>query len=215
MVTKSTNDVITYGYLIDEVLTKIKAMCQNISGSGKWANVPAQLKKGYTQSWAVPNGRANVTFTLNNAAFQEVAESTISTQLTEFLSSRGIATKTDKQVNAKGVFNFYSNIGSFLAARVVLVTSDLTTTKCVMYNSQSVTYPATNIADAANLTDAELTTAFTELCSKINNVQKGFIARYDVAYNCSSSSSSSCSSSSCSCSSSSSSSSLFIAYMRI
>ena len=218
------NDKITYKDLTDYVLTLIKTKCSNIDAFA--SNVPSTLKNGGT--WTIATKTSNkrnggdgseangnkpampityasvtvtATGTVNDAVLSTVSNETVKSQLDSFLTSRGIATKSEEVVSFKGIMNFYNNISSFLATKLVYVTNSFNAGTFIFYNSSASSYPSTNIGhNDINFSNDEIKTSLDDIINAINNVSNVHYASTTINY---------------ASSSSSSSSSTFIAYMDI
>ena len=214
--TIATNQVIVYQDLLDFVLTNLKAKCSNIDTFA--SNVPVSLRNGSSYvlaSTPVGNGTVTATGTVNDSLLVTVPTATVEQQLNDFLIARGIKNKPDRVVAFKDIMNFYNNIASFLATKLMFVSNSFGSGTFIFYNSANNSYPSVNLnVSDINFTNPEIKTSITDLMNAINNVSNTHYAATTIVYTCSSSSSSSCSSSSSS-SSCSSSSSMFIAYMDI
>ena len=214
--TIATNQVIVYQDLLDFVLTNLKAKCSNIDTFA--SNVPVSLRNGSSYvlaSTPVRKGTVTATGTVNDSLLVTVPTATVEQQLNDFLIARGIKNKPDRVVAFKDIMNFYNNIASFLATKLMFVSNSFGSGTFIFYNSANNSYPSVNLnVSDINFTNPEIKTSITDLMNAINNVSNTHYAATTIVYTCSSSSSSSCSSSSSS-SSCSSSSSMFIAYMDI
>lgn len=230
----NVGEVITYSDLVDLVLTSIEKRCQNI---GYLKNIPSSLinasykingnvtttitdhglgAQTYVDNRIWQSGAVSYDVKINkdNDPFRVVSLDTIRTQLSDFLSNRGIAQPKETVMTQRGILNFFINVASFVKTKVVTVGNDLTQDTAVVYVSSNNTiedFPRNN----SNLGDIKPTELSKEnvadmigALARITNYQQIY---YDLTVNCCSSSSSS-SSSSCS---SSSSSSIFIAYLMI
>lgn len=170
-------------------------------------------------------------YNTNDSRHAEVAEVTMINQLKNFLKSVGIPFDSDTnevantEVSTRGLINFYNNIASFLATKLIIVKSQLVNNSYVFYNptdNASAAYNYDSSMSAANFnatkaTASDVSNSIRMLQNTLQSVKKISVVRYNIQYSStsscssssSSSSSSSCSSSSCS---SSSCSTIFIAY---
>lgn len=222
-----TDNVITYSDLIDKTLELIKSKCSNIDAFG--SSVPAALKNG--TSWTLSSAsvshrvsssgkQTTATHTLtakatvSDTTLAVVSSATVLSQLTSFLTSRGIYQTPDEHVTFKGIINFYNNISSFMSAKLMFVTNSFGAGTFVFYNNTGSTYPScTSYDNLEQYTLPQIQTNVQEVLNSVNNVQNLHYATTSLTYNSSCScSSSSSSSSSSSCSSSSS---TYIVYMDI
>ena len=220
-----TGQVITYQDLIDKTLSVISEMCCNIDSLS--SSVPAELKSGWTSDIATGetyrtnyNGssaglsntaipiKATIT-AVNHSYLDIVSLDTVKSQLTSFLTNRGIATKIDTTVTLRGLLNYISNVSSFIAAKCAFVASYKVPNGIVAYQSRANSYIGL-VTDENEPIDQYIIKDFTGLVQSLSNqVSRIYNVNYQISMTCCSSCSSSCSSSS----SSSSSSSFFIAYM--
>lgn len=225
--TLATDNIITYSDLIDKTLELIKSRCQNIDAFA--SSVPSTLKNGasWTLSTATVSHRVSssgkqssanhtltTTATVSDSTLVTVTSDTVKSQLNSFLTSRGIYQTPDEHVSFKGIVNFYNNVSSFMAAKIMFVTNSFGAGTFVFYNSSGSTYPSCTVYDnLEQYTLSQVQTNVQEVLNSVNNVQNLHYATTTLTYNSSCScSSSSSSSSSSSCSSSSS---TYIVYMDI
>lgn len=207
---------LTYDDLVSTALVKIKSLCHNINAYS--ASVPDQVKGavGYTQTDSLNMAKYTYTLEANtDGVIGIVPESTVDTQFNNFISYSGIGSKGNKPITTRGIMNFYNNLSSFCAVRLVSVSSQLAPNPVMFYNA----VPADNISTYPNIaqnTDSldyvgstDVTTLLNSLNESLNKVTKTHTVQYATSISCSSSSSSS---SSCSCSSSSS---IYIAYFNL
>lgn len=203
---------IEYADLISQVTSKITSICQNVDS---FRNVPAQMKHGAENYRGTGGNNQLFTVTVDDNFMKEsnvVPSSTVSSQLTSFLNSRGINTsyKNDKVITARDLLNFYQNIAIFIDTKIVQVKSTFTNTGVIFYDKDATPPSAANIGtDTPNnkISTANINTLLDGLQTSLSNISRMHIVnqKWTVNCSCSSSSSSSCSSSS----------SLFIAYMRM
>lgn len=212
------NASVTYGDLITEAYNKIIALVQNRDA---YSNaVPAEIKAGYKKTTTITLDHAlnkPVTYTFvmpTDPRLAVVSTQQINTDWNNFLTSRGLSSQANQPISTRGILNLYNNIAAFCSVKLILVTSQLTSTECVFYNPVDTNYPDVPSTDPNEyITYADITELLDVLSDTINSVTKLYIARYNITTaSCSCSSSSSSSSSSCSCSSSSS---IFIAYFKL
>ena len=205
--TIATNQVIVYQDLLDFVLANLKAKCSNIDTFA--SNVPVSLRNGSSYVLASTpggNGTVTATGTVNDGLLVTVSSATVEQQLNDFLVARGIKNKPDRVVAFKDIMNFYNNIASFLATKLMFVSNSFGSGTFIFYNSANTSFPSVNLdITSIDFTNPEVKTSITDLMNAINNVSNTHYAATTIVYTCSSSSSSSCSSSS----------SMFIAYMDI
>ena len=160
-----------------------------------------------------------------------VTEQNIKDDFNDFLSARGINI-TDKVkdntegnkseiISMKGIMNFYANVSSFIASRLIYVVDSYGHGPVLFYNHNSgisysnVTFDSIIDKNHPDFTSSEIETCTNNLLDSLTNTTKVYNVNVVLNYYSSCCSSSSSSSSSSSCSSSSSSSSWFIAYMDI
>lgn len=211
--TIKTGQKIVYKDLIDDVYNKILSTCCNI---GSFKNgIPSSMKNGSTyiiSSNTVGSSTYKVSATVNDDVMVVVQKETVKTQLDQFLADRGIKSKENEVITFKGMMNFYNNIASFFAAKLILVeTSFGNDGAFLFYNAKETNYTSVSAIPMTDVdfTPTQIETSMSEMLKAINSTTKTWYPKTNITYTCSSSSSSS-SSSSCS-----SSSSMFIAYMEI
>ena len=233
---------ILYKDLKDYALNLIKSSCWNINNknSTSWSEYSAYISNkstpshfrngaswtiltkkvtekktnsGHTKSIAIPNCTITYKTTINDKLLVPVYHGTIDTQLTSFLTSKGINTKSNEVVSFKGMLNFMNNLAVFMASKLVHVVNSIDGQSYIFYVASANPDTSKNAITDNNLTSKDIETNLQQIMAAINNVSNVHYASNVISYTCSSSSSSS--SSSCSSSSSSSSSSMFIAYMQL
>lgn len=198
-------NLIKYGELKAKTLEMIKAKCCNIE---TWKDVSPKLIDGATFDIA-RTSRCAAVATVSDNVLKIVSDSTVTNDFNNFLTSRGIVYKNDEVISFKAMMNYFNNVSSFIATKLVTVSNSFGSGKYIFYNSQNNSYPAVNTGKDIDFTPSDVSSTINEMLGIINNVSKIHYPTTNITYTCSSSSSSS-SSSSCS-----SSSSLFIAYMEI
>ena len=124
------NNEIRYQELIDFVLNLIKTKCSNVDNLAP--ELPDAFKNGVkfviASQYFPASGRmgahTNYAYgTVSDETLNVVPLSTVRSQLEEFLSSRGILTKSREIVSYKSIMNFYNNVSSFLATKLIMVTN--------------------------------------------------------------------------------------------
>lgn len=170
--TITQNNMITYEDLLTESIKKIQSVCSNIGDSYN-DDVPALLRNGTSDlvikefpitensqgevyksacnGWVISNHTSNIKATVEDTMLNLVPISTIKRQLEEFLSSRGVKTQSNETITFKNMMAFYNNLASFLSSKLVYVTSLYTTSVCVFYNPNNVTYPNVTIQDGISV----------------------------------------------------------------
>lgn len=218
---------IKYQDLLTYIYDNIKSLCYNVDTIS--SSIDSKLK--YNTSWTVAssNGRTLVAKVTDDFLTSPVSLDVVKTQLTEYLSARGLLGKDNQIVSFKNIMHFYNNIAAFLSTKLVFVMGTYNTTDAFLcYDPNQTSFPAVNtqcpttslayndaVARASDLKydKSQVMTTVNDIMTAINKTSRIHYAKTTLTFtSCSSSSSSS--SSSCS-SSSSSSSSLFIAYMNI
>ena len=129
--------------------------------------------------WAVARVSVNA-----NTALNVVSTSTIQSQWNLFLQERGLLSRTDRVVTTKGLMTFYNSIASFMAARIVIVSSSYgTTVRQFFYNgTNGLGYPAVNPGGDNELISGNDITTFTiNLNQILNNVVKAMPASATVS----------------------------------
>lgn len=153
--TLATNDVITYGDLVNYALTKIKSMCHNIGSFS--SSVPAQYRTGggekqIASATVAKSGSARPQYAaymyagVDDAVLTTVAESTVTNEFNSFLASRGINAKADTVVTFKLLTNFFANMAAFISAHTWIIYNPLIGTRGItFYHAGTVTYPSVSI----------------------------------------------------------------------
>ena len=218
-----TKKVATYKDLVNGTINTIKNLCSNV-GSFSSA-VPTQWYNGhqYTKTATFKtkvvagtvsssNTSSTVTYTLNaNSLIKVVPESTVVSQLEDFMKTRGIFVTEDNTVmTSRGIINFMVNAAAFIKARVTVVSSNVHNVSLAFYNTDNSSY--VDVTSINNVDPQNFSLTYVDQLNKaLNNIDRHQTLTYNTKVSCCSSSSSS-SSSSCS---SSCSSSFFIAYMEL
>lgn len=188
--------------------------------------------KDATHNIAISAHTSTVKAVVADAMTSTVQSTVVTNQINAFLSDRGINVGSKEPVyvdgkptggeyvSLKSIMNFYANISSFIASRLVFVTNSFGNGPFLFYNgADTVTYGNELFQSDENFTVTDINNCMQQIMESVTNTSKAHNVITTISYacsSCSSSSSSSCSSSSSSsCSSSSSSSSFFIAYMDI
>lgn len=216
------NETITYGDLVENFKNWIqnKANLINVANDDNEYNrkVPEEWRSGYVKNLSVSRTNAQEPGPIQNVgASLKIRESsvigrvsidTVMSQFNQFMSSRGLSTKTDTQISTRGVINFWNNVAAFCSTNIVLVSSNEKTTPQKMYKSNTSWPSVPNIGDSELITASDVTTMLSSIEDIVNKTTKLHQIIYDISAVSSSSSSSCC----CSCSSSSS---VYIVYMNI
>lgn len=157
--TIKNNKKIVYQDLVESAIAQIKSVCENIDSFPKY--VPNELKNGQEitigtyyvpgqtwlngkkshHGWTIKDHTSELKLRVEDDVLNIVSESTIRQQLDEFLIERGLKTQSDEIMTFKNMMDFYNNLASFIAARVVYVTSIYTPSVCVFYNSKAANFP--------------------------------------------------------------------------
>lgn len=147
--------IITYKDLVDYAVNKIKASCHNIDAFS--SIVPEQYKNGSvitkaskywprtSHPWGV-QWRAEHTSTIkattSDSALAVVPLATVTSQINEFMQSRGLLTKEDTVMSFKTIINFFNNLSAFMSVKLWHIYSPVQGTRgIIFYNSGAVTYP--------------------------------------------------------------------------
>ena len=137
------NQIITYGELVQLFLDKITSLCKNV---GSYSGVPNEMKSGFTQT--ITRDKSSVVINVDaNTVIPTVTASTISQQLNDYLELKGVKTKANTIMTTTSLLNFYNVAAAFVTAKVVLVTSYLTSTTVPMYKSNSTSWPTPPVID--------------------------------------------------------------------
>jgi len=199
----TSDTVITYVTLRNAFVDWIKTIADNLD----LANVPAQFKTPFSMETPHVN-LGYVTVTLqDNQGIQQVSQNQIIIDVDDFMSARGIDTKSNKPVTTKGIIQFWNYAAIFCTARLTRAVSTVTNKTPLIYRTGTVSYASPGISDDNNyIVNTDINNALAALMSTINNYSKVISMVYSYAAHCcccSSSSSSSCSSS------------VFIGYMKL
>jgi hypothetical protein len=214
--TIASRQPIYYSDLRNTVLNNIYSLVKNRDQFDP--AVPAELKTGFHSEYYGDTNRTNVdspsqykisfsrasgctlSYDLLDTNFSVVTTATIANEFEQFLISRGINTKSRKEITIKGILNFFNNVSAFCSVKLVMVTSQLTDRQFIFYYPGAVTYPAVSPAEdygAALPTNADIISLVDNLNTTLNAVTKTYTAKYSIStVSCCSSSSSSSSSSS-------------------
>lgn len=206
---------ITFQDIINKYINWLVSTCQNI---GSYANgVPDSAKVGYdfnykTQTVNNTNsgGGINIKLTSQNG-IPTVTLDTINSQLSSFLSSRGILAKQDQKLTSKSLINLWNQLAIFSATKVAIVVPWDSPNRYYFYNANkntfsSVAYQQGEEVDSSSVND--MITAIDSLAKNATLTQLKYSITAVSSCSCSSSTSSS---SSTSCSSSS----LFVGYVKM
>lgn len=186
----AVNSVITYGDLNNSILTYIRSVSKTVDGN----YLPGSLTGGYS----IEVGRVNAgdghsgyppavcTKRLNSTPISVVSYSTLTNLLTNFLSSKGIA--SNRIVSTQGILYYINAIAVFLENQLTYVggVSTAIATKSYVSSSQVKGQygEGTVTADMVNQ-------AIDGLCSSICSLNKANNVSYSYSMtSCSSSSSS-------------------------
>lgn len=216
---------ISMSELMSETLNKIQNICYNIEGTTK--SFPGDLVNNATitlySKAAVSSGTVVVSSTISDSLLATVPLNTVKTQLTNFLSERGITTKVGAIATSKSILNFFNNVAAFLSTKILVIIGPAGG-KAIVYNNSDESIPTVSVIakgtevsselqkqDSITVTDIQA--SLSELSGAVSRYSNAKMINSTVNFVCSCSSSScSCSSSSSSCSSSSSS---YIVYMMV
>lgn len=198
-----SNTVITYSELRTAFVDWIKGVAANLNMD----NVPAPFKTPYSEDTPHVNlGWTTATLT-NNKGIGAVTPEQIVLDVDNFMTARGINTKSNTPITTKGILQFWNCAAVFCAARLTRAVSSMTSETPLIYRKGAVTYTDPGITDNNSyITNTDVTSALTGLANTIKNYSKAVAMIYSYSAHCCCSSSSS--SSSCS-------SSVFIGYMKL
>lgn len=148
--------IITYKDLVDYAVNKIKASCHNIDAFS--SDVPAQYKNGSvvtkaSKYWSRTQNSYNgntyrsehtstIKATTSDTSLAIVSTETVTSQINEFMQSRGLLTKNDTVMSFKAIINFFNNLSAFMSVKLAHIYSPVQGTRgIIFYNSGNVTYP--------------------------------------------------------------------------
>lgn len=162
-------DTMTYGELLDAIITWIPSICKNIDAYD--SSVHASVRPNYSvntvsQKWdweyrhsanaGATHYRTTFNCTMNTRAstiIPVVTQAILSSDLNTFLSQRNLIQRRDGIVTTSGLLNLWNNIACFLYKHLVGVTSNLISETYLMYWSNS----PYSYATVTNMTDLNLT----------------------------------------------------------
>lgn len=130
---------ITYNEIIEAVKNYIKTNCTNIAN---YSSIPACFKSGYTASGQIAgNATANSTYSVSiTKAVAQVNDSTVDTDMTNFINSLGLGNKLTTNCSANNFFNFMNNMISFCSTKLAFATSQYSTNKYLIYYTNNSSY---------------------------------------------------------------------------
>ena len=136
---------ITYQTLVNNAATQISNLCNNITD---YAGIEACFKSGYSKTESktgtgqiVKTGTLTTTISSNAVPTQTVA-STVTTELTNYVTSKGIVLANN--ITTNGLALFYNCLAAFSRTKVKQYISQMTTTKVICYNSGTTNFPTVN-----------------------------------------------------------------------
>lgn len=124
---------------------------------------------------------------------EATATSMITSNFNAFLTARGILTKTNpkKFVSTTGIINFFNNLAAYAQTQIVVVCGHESNDKYMCFNTSAAntlavsdanigsTAPTVSLSDTqAMITDANLTTGYSNLINIIANSAKSKEVRY-------------------------------------
>ena len=170
---------IEYRDLVNQVVNKIKSICQNIDS---FKNVPADIQNNYTiYSSSADLDRAfsvSVKDDFMNPDKNVVSTATLTNDIESFLSQRciNISAKEGRMViTTRDILNFYQNIAIFIDARVVQVAASHTNSKVTFYDKNGSFDSAANIGTdnpGTKINSTNLNNLFTTLDTSLANISR-------------------------------------------
>lgn len=194
---------VTYRDLIDQFFAWITNNVHNVEVYSP--HVPASARPGYTFTERYSRGGYTVTI-VESSLLPVVTQAQINKDFNNFMATHGVFQKENLDVTSRGLLNFWANVASFCAPRLVLISGQYIDQSLIMYKSGPASYDRVvevdNLSDAVDANDIN---AMTRGLLSVTNPSKLHKITYKIDAFCSCTSSSS---------SSSSSSSMFVAYMK-
>lgn len=204
----SNNTITKFSDIKEQYLNWLYSICNNIDAYS--ASVPAAAKTGSVTTISIPinNQPRGANLALRwDTVIPVVTKATVQQQLNDFLSSRGISSKSNKQMTLSSMMNLYNNLAAFTAVKVVCAGGLLVNPPIYMYKSTNTGFNAVSISvDNLHPSDSEILLTQSEILANAIKATRQHQYIYDVSCFCCSSSSSSSSTSCSSCH--------FIAYIR-
>ena len=173
---------ITYKQLSDMVVSWIQTNCKNISN---FAGIEAQFKSGYTSGKVRYAGNDTspscYTINLTGNAVASVSASTVQTDMTNFLVSCGL-TDLNKTIPASEFLDFVKNLIVFCSKKVVIVASQLVSSKYICYHTANTTYNTTYQLDTNDARKIILANDVLQLLDNITNIVRQSIRNKTCQY---------------------------------
>lgn len=130
---------VTYQSLVDVVKNWIKTNCSNISN---YANIPTTFKAGYQSKVRYAGNDtspSSYTITISGNAVTSATTANVDSDMTAFLSSCGL-TNLAQNIPASEFLDFIKDMVVFCSTKLVIVGSQLSTTKYLCYDTSNTTY---------------------------------------------------------------------------
>jgi len=189
------SNTITYGQLIDNVLSWIQNICENV-GSEYKSSVDKALKPNTTFPeysgkkeiyWEYRHNGDNkfdyykttydyVLSVNNDTIIPLVTTAQIKTDFDNFMTQANLIQRKDYIVTTSGLLNLWNNIVCFLYAHLFDVTSNFTSKSSLMYWSNSgiaYDYDATDMTDT-NVTASETKIAALDINEMLSTLQEAY-----------------------------------------
>ena len=206
---------ITFQDVINKYITWLTTTCQNIDSYSD--TVPDSAKPGYSYDYkkittasTKAGGGINISLsTQNSIAVTDL--DTINTQLSNFLSSRGILAKQTQKLTSKSLMNLWNQLAIFSATKIAVVVPWDSNEKFWFYDASKTTFSSVSFKEGESIDTSSVSDMITAIDSLAKNLTLTQLKYSITAVSCCSCSSSTSSSSSTSCSSSS----LFIGYIKL
>ena len=195
------SDTITYGELIDNIITWIPTICKNIdsyssdihaSVKPNYSGQPVSMKKDWEYRYAY-NGsgyptrathyRTTFVLTMTTKASTIIPVVTLqqlSTDLDNFLQARNLIQRSDAIVTTSGLLNIWNNVACFLYKHLVNVTCNFIPNESYLMYWSASPY---NYGTTTNMTDFNLDPSETNISAlDINDMLKTLKETYNPTW---------------------------------
>ena len=173
---------ITYKQLSDVVVSWIQTNCKNIAS---FSSIEAQFKSGYTSGKVRYAGNdaspSCYTINLTGNAVASVSADTVVTDMTNFLSSCGL-TDLNKEIPASEFLDFVKNLIVFCSTKIVIVASQLVSSKYICYHTANTTYNTKYQIDTNDARKIIMANDVIQLLDNITNIVRQSIRNKTCQY---------------------------------
>lgn len=131
---------ITYNEIIDLMKNWIKTNATNIAS---YSSIPSQFKSGWSSSANISSNGPHYTSTYTVRISQyvsQVSAATVDTDMNNFLTSIGIASKLSQNIPTSEFLNFINDIISFCATKLGFAISQFNSNRYLIYNTKNTSY---------------------------------------------------------------------------